>query len=56
MVPWKNQCVALYRQYDTDQSVGVIAEVYDWCRKRWEYLIPHRSAEHGRSPACAYHA
>jgi predicted nucleotidyltransferase len=48
VVPRKSSCVALYREHIGDEWTELIADAYEWCRNRWEYLIPHAPAERHR--------
>ncbi len=48
LVPRKSACVGMYREHIGDEWTELIAEAYEWCRNRWEYLIPSAPSERRR--------
>lgn len=48
VVPSKGVCAALYREHVGDVWSELVEEAYEWCRNRWEYLIPASDAARHR--------
>jgi hypothetical protein len=48
IVPQKSRVVSLYREHIGDAWTELVAEVYEWCRNRWGYLIPEAPAARQR--------
>ena len=44
----KRDCHVLYRQRIGDEWSDLLADIYDYCRGRWTYLIPEDAADRDR--------